>query len=155
VSILPDFLRQPFVFWRKNMSDSTRKVSLWVAAATTSVLLVVLLVGLPSAPATSGGAALRVHVDPETGEIVPVPVTGLDKAELDRQMKESLNRSSEGLQQVHHPDGRVSMDLQGRYRSLSVATVDSNGQYRAGCVTNAQELDTFMENSGAQHGKQE
>lgn len=137
------------------MSDSTRKAPLWIAAIATSALLVVLLVGLPSAPTSPQGAALRVHLDPETGDIVPVPVTGLDKAELDRQMKESLNRSSEGLQQVHHPDGRVSMDLQGRFRSLSVATVDSNGQAKVGCVTNAQELDTFMENSGAQLGKKE
>ncbi len=135
------------------MSESTRQGRLWLTAGVVSALLVVLLLGLPTvAPSPSlHGAALQVHVDPETGEIVPVPVTGLDKAELDRQMKARLNRSSEGLTEVHHPDGRVSIDLAGRFQSLSVATTDSTGQVKTGCVTTAKELDQFMANPDTQN----
>ncbi len=132
------------------MSAAIRQGRLWLGAAAATVLLVVLMLNLPTSPVASGGAALRVQMDPETGEFVPV--TGLDKAELDRQMKQQLNRSTVGLQEVHHPDGRVSVDLEGRFQSLSVATTDSAGNVRTGCVSTTRELDQFMnDDADAQH----
>jgi hypothetical protein len=128
------------------MSHSTRPGPMWLAAAATSALVIVLLLGLPTAPAVNHAAALRVQLDPETGEIVPV--TGLDKAELDRQMSQMLNRSSAGLREVRHADGSVSVDLEGRFQSLSVATTDSTGAVRTRCVTNGQESREFFDGAG-------
>ena len=131
------------------MSAANRQGRLWLGAAAVTTLLVVLMLNLPTSPVATGGVALRVQMDPETGEFVPV--TGLDKAELDRQMKQQLNRSTDGLQEVHHPDGRVSVDLEGRFQSLSVATTDSAGNVRTGCVSTTSELDQFMNADDAQH----
>jgi len=124
------------------MSNSTRRGPLWIAAVSVSALLVMLLLGLPTASDPGPGAALRVQLDPETGEIIPV--TGLDKAELDRQMRQNLNRSAAGLTETRHADGGVSVDLAGRFQSLSVATTDSAGGVHTRCVTNVQELEQFM-----------
>lgn len=133
------------------MSVSKQQVALWIGAASAAFVLVALLVTLPTSPTAEVGAALRVQLDPETGEFVPV--TGLDKAELDRQMKQKLNRSPDGLHEVHHPDGRVSVDLEGRFQSLSVATTDSAGNVRSGCVSTTKELDQFMNDASSQDGE--
>ncbi len=127
------------------MSHSNRPGRLWLAATVASALLIAVLVLLPSAPTSAPGAALRVQLDPETGEIVPV--TGLDKAQLDRQMSQLLNRTSAGLREVHHADGGVSVDLEGRFQSLSVATIDSTGKVQTRCLTTEKEAHDFS--SGA------
>lgn len=129
------------------MSHSNRSRPIWVGAAAASALVIVLLLGLPTAPPAGQTAALRVHLDPETGEIVPV--TGLDKAELERQMSQMLNRSSAGLREVRHADGGVSVDLEGRFQSLSVATTDSTGAVQTRCVTNGQESRDFLNGADA------
>jgi len=143
------------------VSRSTSKGPFWVAVPA-SVLLIILLLGVPDSPvptpASSQGTALRIQIDPETGDIIPLTDANLSKAELDQQMRARLNRSTDGLRQIQHPDGRVSMDLEGRFQSLSVATVDSNGQVKTGCVTSQREFDHFMSNSDlpdTQLGKQE
>ncbi len=129
------------------MSVTTRPGPLWLGAAGAAVLLVVLLVNLPAADtpvaASTQAGALRVQLDPETGEMVPV--TGLDKAEFERQLDQRLDRSGAGLTEVHHSDGSVSMDLQGRFQSLSVATTDSAGNVHTGCVTNKDEAHQFLD----------
>ncbi len=132
------------------MSNSNRPGLLWVTATVASTLLVVLLVGLPTAPAdpaSDHAAALRVQLDPETGEIVPV--TGLDKAELDRQMSQMLNRSADGLREARHADGGVSVDLEGRFQSLSVATIDSTGQVQTRCLSSEQERKDFADGTSS------
>ncbi len=127
------------------MTVSTLPRRFWLMAAAASLFLVVFLVNLPEAskaPANTN-PTMRVQVDPETGTLVPV--TGLEKAELDRQMKQYLSRDTKDLPQTHHADGGVSVDLQGRFQSLSVATTDSLGNVRTGCVTSADELDNFLQ----------
>ena len=133
------------------MTVSTRQRRLWLSAAAASALLVVLLLNLPSASApTADGqpAALRVQIDPETGDLVPV--SGSNKAALEYQLQLQLNRSDIGLQEKRHSDGGVSVDLQGRFQSLSVATTDSDGVLHTKCVTNQAELDHFMKTKGEQ-----
>ncbi len=131
------------------MSVENRPGSLWLAAVGTSALLLVLLFTLPAtnAPATSaaGAGALRVQLDPETGAIIPL--TGPDGAGLISQMEQRLDRSGAGLTTEHHADGSISIDLQGRFQSLAVATVDSAGQVDTGCVTSKRELEQFLNNT--------
>ena len=138
------------------MSVSIRPGPLPLVALAASALLVVLLLIVPTAPTAESGPALRVQLDAETGDIVPV--TDLSKRELVQQMKHMLNRSAVGLQEVRQADGGVAMNLQGRFQSLSVATTDANGRVRTGCVTSARELDGFLNGAGGApttHSEQE
>jgi hypothetical protein len=93
-----------------------------------------------------GTAAMRVAIDPETGALVPDH--SLNKG-LDADMQNMLNRSSEGLVEVVHPDGHVSVDLQGRFMSASVARIDQDGQLETTCVESAEALNDFL--NGEEH----
>ena len=131
------------------MSDSARRAPLWFSAAAGAVALVFLLAGLPAAENPSENlapqGALRVQLDPETGEMVPL--SDLSADELSARMAKQLNRSAAGLAEVQHADGGVAVDLQGRFQSLSVATIDSNGRVNTGCVTTERELGDFMDST--------
>ena len=131
------------------MSVSTRPGPRHFAALAASALLVALLLVVPNAPTAESGAALRVQLDAETGALVPV--TASNKSELAQQMKRMLNRSSVGLPEVRHADGGTSVDLQGRFQSLSIATTDPDGHVRTGCVSNGRELDSFLSGAGGTH----
>ena len=138
------------------MSVSTQPGALHLVAAAASTLLVALLLALPTAPTDVSSAALRVQLDSETGTIVPI--TDLSQSELAQQMKRMLDRTSTGLKEVRHADGGISVDLQGRFQSLTIATTDPTGEVRTGCVTNGRELDSFLNGAaGARttHGEQE
>jgi len=79
------------------------------------------------APATAPGtASLRAYLNPETGEIEAGPVVGAE-VELDPDTQNALRRDTEGLVEVHHADGSVSIDVQGRFQNVSLARVNSDG----------------------------
>jgi hypothetical protein len=137
-----------------------RKSWLILSMATAAVLAAVLVVRPPasatdpspdgvdltseSAPCPGpvpGSAALRATVDPETGRVgvaaAPTQMT------LDPETLEALRRDTEGLQQTYHADGSVSVDLQGRFQSVSVARIDGKGKLVI-CSENAQQIDEIM-----------
>lgn len=83
-----------------------------------------------TAPAPTRAAGIRVYKDPQTGEFVdpPLPAT----APVER----TLNRSHEGLVETPNtavPNGGVKLDLQGRFRSHSIATKDADGNISVRC----------------------
>jgi len=80
------------------------------------------------APAATapGEAALRAYIDPETGEMT-VGVTSDATLSLDPATQNALRRDSEGLVPVRHADGSVSVNLQGRYQSVSVIHITEDG----------------------------
>jgi hypothetical protein len=86
--------------------------------------------------AAPGNAALRAYLDPETGEIA-VGVAPAGEAELDAETQNALRRDDAGLVQVHHADGSVSMDLQGRYQNVSIAHKNPDGTVTV-CTDNAE-----------------
>jgi hypothetical protein len=75
-------------------------------------------------------AAMRVHVDPETGELVPA--VGNEAARLRAGMARS--HSVKGLQVVTRPDGGRSVHLEGRFMESYVATIDPAGGTRLDCL---------------------
>ena len=93
---------------------------------------------------TPGTAAMRASIDPETGELIQghSPATKADNPEL----QNMLSRSTEGLVEEHHPDGRVHVDLQGRFQSASVATIDSSGKVQTTCVENPGAAHAYCQN---------
>jgi hypothetical protein len=50
-------------------------------------------------------------------------------------LERMISRSSEGLVEVVHEDGSVSMDLQGRFMSVLVATPAADGSLAGSCHT--------------------
>lgn len=74
-------------------------------------------------------AGLKVFVDPASGALVVPPRT--KRLTLDRlspEMREALSTSSDGLVEVTTPNGTVLVNLQGRFRSASIATVGADGE---------------------------
>jgi hypothetical protein len=74
-----------------------------------------------------GAAEQRVYIDPATGEFSTPAMAGRGLPDTLRRPDPALSTSSVGLEQVVHPDGSVSVDLQGRFRSRVYATVDEAG----------------------------
>ena len=83
-----------------------------------------------------------VHVDTQTGEIQPL--TPEEAAKLAEGLKPMLNQSTDGLVQVQHPDGSVSVDLQGRFQDVTVARVNKDGTVSQSCVDNPKAAGAFF-----------
>jgi hypothetical protein len=83
------------------------------------------------------GAASRAYVDPETGDLTSVPPAGAPALELSEQEIEMLSRSTEGLVQRRSANGAVTVDLGGRFRQLTVATIAADGTLEKHCVESA------------------
>lgn len=74
----------------------------------------------------AGTSAMRAYLDPETGQL-EVRSASEPEFQLDAETREALRRDSEGLVEIHHPDGSVSVNLQGRFQNATVAYIDENG----------------------------
>lgn len=96
------------------------------------------------APTNSDGKAYitryvggqRVQIDPQTGQVKPL--TPDEARRLAGALKELANQSAEGLKQVRHPDGTVSMDLEGRFQNVAIAKRNEDGSVSESCVDNPQ-----------------
>ena len=77
-----------------------------------------------------GEAALRARIDPETGkvDVSTIPSHAQSTLKLDPETTQALRRDTEGLKEVHHPNGAVSVNLQGRFQDAMVAHIDKNGR---------------------------
>ena len=93
-------------------------------------------VAQPSAekPAAVPEAAsgMRIHIDPSTGRILREPAPGTVPLQLTPQEQNALSTSHEGLVQVPSqvPGGGVKLDLQGRFQSPLIGTIDANGKVK-------------------------
>ena len=102
--------------------------------------------GLALAPGEQG---LRVYRDPITGRFTTPPATvRLRLADRERQM---LNRSSVGLQARTMPNGTVTLDLQGRFMNLLLATSRQAESLSVSCVQDAAEADACLRNEVEAH----
>jgi hypothetical protein len=90
---------------------------------------------------------MRIAIDPDTGELVPALVP-MNKA-MDAELATMLSKSSDGLVEVRHPDGHVSVDLQGRFMSASLARINTDGSLESTCVESVEQAEHFL--SGAAH----
>lgn len=106
------------------------------------------LPGLPAKPSevvhpveTSGlvgSSASRVYVDPVTGQIgAPPPVVGGTQRQLSPEEQSSLSTSAADLVPIPlpGPGGGVKIDLQGRFRSQTVATIDGQSKLSIQCTS--------------------
>lgn len=74
-----------------------------------------------------------VYRDPKTGRLTEQPSEEAAAA-MKMQIAELVNESTEGLVPVRHPNGALSLDLKGRFMSMSVVTIGPNGKPETSCV---------------------
>jgi hypothetical protein len=98
--------------------------------------------GKPASPGTTGAAGLRVQIDQEHGGIVPLGATGLGA--LSDDLRQKLSRSAEGLEIVEHENGMRSVDLQGRFQSVSVLRIQPNGKKELECLDSPSDVERFL-----------
>ena len=120
-------------------------------------LVVAALVSLTWALSMDNGDAANVtqeagyviHIDPATGNLVTDGSSGLA---LDSNELNGLSTSSQGLTEVQSPvsGGGTFVNLEGRFQSTQMATVDEDGELVAPCVSGVAVTD-----EDAEHGEDE
>jgi hypothetical protein len=87
----------------------------------------------PDPTLTPRAASQVVQVDPSTGKITMIAAPTPE--DLRATLGEAVSTSGEGLVQEKSPvaGGGVMINLQGRFRNASVATVDAQGHLKAEC----------------------
>ena|ERR1044072_1080249 len=79
-------------------------------------------------------AGQDVQLDSQTGKLKPL--SAQQAQDLAEGLKRMVNKSADGLTEVQHDDGSVSMDLEGRYRHVVVAREAEDGSLSMSCVDN-------------------
>lgn len=87
-------------------------------------------------PVASQPSGLVLHIDPVTGAILDTPVAGASKLEIPASLSHRWSTSDAGLIEQPNPSGGkgVYVNLQGRFESGAVATVNANGTLNAPCA---------------------
>ena len=70
-------------------------------------------------------------------------LTQPDRDALASGLKNMIDQSTEGLAEVRHSDGSVSVNLEDRFQSVTVAK-DDNGRLSQSCVDNPQAAGAFF-----------
>ncbi len=89
-------------------------------------------------PTTSvGEVGMMVGVDPETGRI------GKPSAEVRQRLEATLpdpalDRSMDGIEIIHRPDGSMMADLKGRFQDYTVIRITPDGRKIESCVQGPQ-----------------
>ena len=83
-----------------------------------------------------------IHIDTQSGEVKPL--TAEEAQKLANGLAPMLDDSADGLVQVKHADGSVSMDLQGRFQNVTVARVNADGTMEQACVDNPRAAAKFF-----------
>lgn len=99
-----------------------------------------------SAGSNSGGHSvpLRATQDGQFSQAQIRPLTQAEAQQMADGLKTLVNQSTEGLREVHHADGSVSMDLQGRFQSVALAKKAENGYVAQSCVDNPESAAAFF-----------
>lgn len=79
-----------------------------------------------------GASGMKVYIDPQTGAILKRPAPGTVPLKLSPQHQNAFSTSHQGLVEVPSsvPGGGFKVDLQGRFRSPLIVTIDENGKVK-------------------------
>ena len=89
--------------------------------------------------------AIRVIVDPGTGEIISVPFRETDV--LSAPLAKALTRSTEGLRVFELSNGGMGVHLDGRFQHALMVRVKPDGSLETVCTNHSHEAEDFI------HGK--
>ena len=84
---------------------------------------------------TAKVAGQTVQVDPQTGRVKPL--NAQEAEQMAAGLKKMLNKSADGLTEVQNEDGSVSMDLEGRFMNVMLATPLADGSAHLSCQAGA------------------
>jgi hypothetical protein len=86
----------------------------------------------PPAAVPEGASGMIIYIDPQTGALLHAPAPGTVPLQLTPALRNALSTSHQGLVETPSavPGGGVKVDLQGRFQSPLVATIDANGNLR-------------------------
>ena len=92
---------------------------------------------------TTNAAGQPVVQDRQTGAVRPL--TRQEAETLAQGIRELVKPTDEGLVQVRHANGMVSMDLQGHYQNVSVARIEADGSVSQSCVNDLESAASFFD----------
>lgn len=124
------------------------------ARTATTLLFVCACAAAPAFAATTGQPTERTYVTVDAqGAIVALnrasgksrPLTAEETARLAEGIRQLVNQSTDGLVQIQHDDGSVSMDLQGRFQDVILARKNADGSVEQVCVDNPLDAALFFE----------
>lgn len=92
--------------------------------------------------AKSDLASQDVHLNEQIGQ--PQQLTTDEAQKLAGGLKELVNQSTEGLVEVRHADGSVSVNLEDRFQNVTVARVNKDGSIEQSCVDNPKAAGAFF-----------
>ena len=80
----------------------------------------------------AGASGMTVHIDPKTGAFLEEPVPGQTPLLLSPQLQNTFSTSHEGLVEMpsSEPGGGVKLDLQGRFQSPLIGTINADGKVK-------------------------
>jgi len=98
------------------------------------------------APGTAT-AGMVVAIDPETGQLgMPTPEQMAELLDAQAAAEiEGLNHSSDGLVQIQHPDGHVTLRTGGRFMEFAIARIGPDGRVTYDCVSSHEALKHALE----------
>jgi hypothetical protein len=84
------------------------------------------------APASKAAPGMIIHIDPQTGAILDAPAPGSVPLQMTPDLLNALSTSHQGLVEAPSPvlGGGIIVDLQGRFMSPLVGTIDADGNLR-------------------------
>lgn len=88
-------------------------------------------------------SGLRVYRDPLSDRLGPPPA-GVTPPGLSIAEQQKLNRSDRGLRARSLPNGAVAIDLQGRFRSMAVASTGTRGKPAVNCAFTPKEANAVL-----------
>lgn len=92
---------------------------------------------------TLNEAGQTVVLDRQTGQTRQL--TPEEELRLAEGIKQLVNQSTEGLIQIEHADGSVSMNLQGHFQNVMLAKKEADGTISQACVDNVEAAASFFE----------
>jgi len=87
--------------------------------------------------------AMRVIYDPESGEIISVPIRETEV--LSGQLTKALARTTEGLQVFELSNGGKGVHLDGRFQHALMVRVKPDGSLETVCTSHSHAAEKFMQ----------
>ena len=93
--------------------------------------------------AVTPSSVQQSSVDGATGQ--KRPLTPGESQQLAEGIKTLVDQSTDGLKEVQHKDGSVSIDLEGRFQNVMLATQNEDGTVTQACVNDRQSAAEFLQ----------
>jgi hypothetical protein len=94
-------------------------------------------------------AVMKVFVDPETGEIISVPIRQ-QTGTLSAPLAKALTRSTEGLWVFELSNGGKGVHLDGRFQHAIMVRVKPDGSFETVCVDHSHQAEGFLKSKRAE-----